>query len=134
MSVALADAFGTQSPLELAKRFEGFKTALQAEWAKTAAGETRLNDGWHRTDEGKIAASGRLIEKVDLADMVGNFSSDPLIRKALSADALSSIQSQITAYRAAQADLVKDITSTSPLASGLVPFDLEAPTSLWAAA
>jgi hypothetical protein len=130
MSVALADAFGTQDPLALAKRFEGFKTALAAEWMKTASGETRLNDGWHRTDEGKIAGQGRLIEKVDLGDMVGRFVGDPLITKAVSAEALASLRGQIDVYRAAQADLVKDITTASPLASGLVPFDLEAPAKL----
>lgn len=130
MSVALADTFGTQNPKELASKFEAFKAAIDNEWRSTITGETRLVDGWHRTDEGKISASGRLIEKTDIGEILTSFTRDPMIGKAVSAEVLASVTSQIAAYRSAQADLGKDITTTSPLASGLVPFDLEAPAKL----
>lgn len=54
----------------------------------------------------------------------------PDIQKGLSADSLASITSALDELKTAQPDLVKDITSTSPVAGGLVAFDLEAPAKM----
>lgn len=124
---------GGKDPVELAQRFEAFKAAVDVEWKSTMAGETRLAHDWSRPSDG-VGHLGRLIDKTTSTEVVANFVADARVQKALSADTLASVQSQVAQYRSLQADLIKDITTTSPLASGLVPFDLEAPMSKWAAA
>ncbi|MEW2164419.1 hypothetical protein AB0912_15705 [Streptomyces sp. NPDC007084] len=52
------------------------------------------------------------------------------ISKAISPDALASVTSALEALKAEQPDLVKDITTTSPLGTGLVAYDLEAPAKM----
>ncbi|MER7968103.1 hypothetical protein ABTX35_03650 [Streptomyces sp. NPDC096080] len=54
----------------------------------------------------------------------------PEMAKALSPDALASVTSALDALKADQPDLMKDITTTSPLSSGLVAYDLEAPAKM----
>jgi hypothetical protein len=54
----------------------------------------------------------------------------PEIVKGLSADALASVTSALAELKSQQPDLVKDISPTSPLSTGLVAFDLEAPAKL----
>jgi len=125
------DSLGRPDPRALAARFEAFKTAIDDSFRSTLAGETRLKTGWNlEPSTRRVLAEGRLIEKTNAADIYTQFASDPLIGqifKGTSAEVLASVQAQITAYRAAQAEVMKDITTTSPLGTGLVPFDLEAP-------
>jgi hypothetical protein len=138
----LSEDYGNPSlampnPRAIAARFEQFKGALDAEWRSTLAGETRLRQSPALDDARRITNQGRLIEKTNGADLFRSFAGDPLIQgifKGASADVLQSVQTQINAYRSAQADIMKDITTTSPLGTGLVPFDLEVPMSQWAAA
>jgi hypothetical protein len=52
----------------------------------------------------------------------------PSITKGLSGEALASITGALEQLKSQQPDLVKDITSTSPVGTGLVAFDLEAPS------
>ncbi|MGE7437950.1 hypothetical protein [Kitasatospora sp. NPDC001175] len=54
----------------------------------------------------------------------------PAITKGLSPEALASVTDALAQLKAQQPDLVKDITTSSPLSSGLVAFDLEAPAKL----
>jgi hypothetical protein len=54
----------------------------------------------------------------------------PEIIKGLSADALASLQGSLAGLKDTQPDLVKDLTLTSPLTTGLVAFDLEQPAKL----
>nr|WP_202446859.1 hypothetical protein [Streptomyces sp. SID5468] len=56
----------------------------------------------------------------------------PDIAKNLSPDALASVQETLDALKAQTPDLVKDLNLTSPLPTGLVAFDLEAPAKLLA--
>ncbi|NUQ98858.1 MAG: hypothetical protein HOY79_20635 [Streptomyces sp.] len=58
--------------------------------------------------------------------------SSPELVKSLSADALASVTSTLEALKAQQPDLVKDFTLTSPVSTGLVAFDLEAPAKVLA--
>ena len=48
-----------------------------------------------------------------------------------SAETIASLKATLTSQ---QADIVKDLTLTSPVSTGLVAYDLEAPTLSWAAA
>ncbi|MFI8535337.1 hypothetical protein ACIGMX_34470 [Streptomyces aquilus] len=52
------------------------------------------------------------------------------IQKSLSAESLASITGALDELKAQQPDLVKDITTSSPVAGGLVAFDLEAPAKM----
>ncbi|MFC8676679.1 hypothetical protein ACFUEN_28840 [Streptomyces griseorubiginosus] len=54
----------------------------------------------------------------------------PEMTKAISPDALASITSALDALKAEQPDLMKDLTTTSPLSTGLVAYDLEAPAKM----
>jgi len=61
-----------------------------------------------------------------IAAILGNES----LTKSMAPDALASLTTSLEAQRAAGADIVKDLTLTSPISSGLVAFDLEAPAKL----
>ncbi|MCX5285687.1 hypothetical protein [Streptomyces sp. NBC_00198] len=54
----------------------------------------------------------------------------PDITKAMSAEALASVSSALDALKAEQPDLVKDLTTSSPIGTGLVAYDLEAPAKM----
>jgi hypothetical protein len=56
--------------------------------------------------------------------------SSPMITKGISAEALASVTAALDNLKAAQPDLVKDLTLTNPLSTGLVAFDLEAPAKM----
>ncbi|MEU6513624.1 hypothetical protein [Streptomyces sp. NPDC046978] len=52
------------------------------------------------------------------------------VAKAISPDALASVTSALEALKADQPDLMKDITTSSPIGTGLVAYDLEAPAKM----
>jgi hypothetical protein len=52
------------------------------------------------------------------------------LTKSMSPDALASLTTALDAQRSAGMDIVKDLTLTSPISTGLVAFDLEAPAKL----
>ena len=54
----------------------------------------------------------------------------PELTKGISAEALASVTSALDELKAQQPDLVKDITTSSPVSTGLVAFDLEAPAKM----
>lgn len=56
----------------------------------------------------------------------------PEIQKGISPDALASVQQALAGLKDSQPDLVKDLSLTSPLSTGLVAFDLEAPAKVLA--
>ncbi|RXS84237.1 hypothetical protein EST92_11815 [Streptomyces sp. TM32] len=56
--------------------------------------------------------------------------SSPDIAKGLSAESLASITGALDELKSQQPDLVKDLTTSSPVAGGLVAFDLEAPSKM----
>lgn len=96
------------------------------------------------------AAPSRVISREDMASGFGQASIDfnqtrpasaydalskaitPDMAKGMSAEALASVNSALDALKSQQPDLVKDLTLTSPLSSGLVAYDLEAPAKLLA--
>lgn len=56
----------------------------------------------------------------------------PDMQKSLSPETLASLTSALDALKAQTPDLVKDLTLTSPVSSGLVAFDLEQPAKILA--
>ncbi|MFI8459032.1 hypothetical protein [Kitasatospora sp. NPDC085464] len=56
----------------------------------------------------------------------------PEIAKSLSPDQLSSLTAALGQLKSQAPDMVKDITNSSPIASGLVAFDLESPAKMLA--
>src|SRR5207302_5247434 len=54
----------------------------------------------------------------------------PELTKGISAEALASVTDALDQLKAQQPDLVKDITTSSPVSTGLVAFDLEAPAKM----
>jgi hypothetical protein len=53
-----------------------------------------------------------------------------IANKSLSVDAIGALNSALAAQRTASADMIKDITLTSPLSTSFAAFDLEAPAKL----
>ncbi|MEV0968507.1 hypothetical protein [Microtetraspora glauca] len=107
----------TQDPAQVAARFEDYKGKLAASHAKAAQGDTAFVPG-----QGIVVDGSR--RQAALAERV------EAITKGLSADQLTAIQGDLDALKGTLADIGKDITLTSPLSSGLVPYDLEAPAKL----
>lgn len=66
------------------------------------------------------SAYGVLTKALEAPDMV----------KGLSPEALASVTGALAELKAQQPDLVKDITTSSPVSSGLVAFDLEGPAKM----
>src|SRR5581483_1095110 len=54
----------------------------------------------------------------------------PDMQKGLSAESLASVQNALDQLKSQAPDLVKDLTLSSPVSTGLVAFDLEAPAKL----
>lgn len=54
----------------------------------------------------------------------------PEMVKGISPEALASVSNALAELKAQQPDLVKDITTSSPVSTGLVAFDLEAPAKM----
>jgi hypothetical protein len=109
----------TDNASERASRFEGFKGALDASAAKTARGEVRFQPGADVLE--KSQSAGAQLEAMIQASE---------LNKSVGADVLASLRTELDAVKAAEADLVKDISLTSPLSTGLVAYDLEAPAKL----
>lgn len=114
-----SEMFGTSDPRELAAR----KDAFDNEIAKSLNAGARGDFSPAVPVPGVQKGAGAALAELEKA------AADPVLAKALGADVLSSIQQQVQASR----EIVKDITigdgltTGSPIGTGLVPFDLEAP-------
>lgn len=113
------EMFGTADPRDLAAKQEGFNEAIVKSVNAGARGEFAPAINLPGMVQGPAAAMAEL-EKA---------AANPALAKAIGADVLSSLQAQVQASR----EIVKDITigdgvtTGSPIGTGLVPFDLEAP-------
>jgi hypothetical protein len=103
------DMFGTSDPAQIAERFEDYKDTLNK------ALDTPKQWGHGGPLMGQQQPTG--------AELLGKSLAAPDIAKALNAETVESIRTQL-----AQADLGKDLTLTNPVSTGLVAFDLEAPS------
>ena len=106
----------TTDPVQIASRFEDYKATL----AKSHAGAK--NDVFDPT--AKCIVKGARAGNVNV-EHVAN------ITKSVSPEVLASIQGELDALaKGVEGDLNKDWTLTNPNATGLVPYDLEAPAKL----
>ena len=115
-TVDLRSAFGTNDNGVVMQRLEALKTALDTA-PNTLSGFTPAM----QIDGGAAAATSPM---QDLSLVTKGL--DALITKGVGGDVISSLKASLDA---AQADLVKDFTLTSPLATGYVAYDLEAPSA-----
>lgn len=113
-SEMFSDATGT----DVVRRFEQYKGTLSAEHEKAATGGRGFVPGHGIVHDPAARANA-------VAERVGNIS------KSLAPDVLASVQGEIDALKGVlTADVGKDWSLTFPNATGLVPYDLEAPAKL----
>jgi len=114
-----SEMFGTTDPRDLAAKAEGFNEAVSKSLNAGARGD--FQPAIHLP--GMTKGVGSAMASLEAA------ANDPILAKAIGADTLASLQAQVAASR----EIVKDITigdgltTGSPIGTGLVPFDLEAP-------
>jgi hypothetical protein len=101
------DMFGSNDPTQIAERFEDYKDTLN----KALASPKEWGYG------------GPVMGQPTGAELLGKGLASPDIAKALNPETVESIRTQL-----AQADIGKDLSLTSPISTGLVAFDLEAPS------
>lgn len=108
------ELFDFESPSDLATKFDAFKSAINGA-PSTQDGSVTLHTGDGAPTLIKSDAPGA-VKQLERA-----FSSE-VLTKALGADQVASIQQALADN---QADLVKDLSLTSPLSTGYVAYDLE---------
>lgn len=114
------------SPVGMSHRIDEFKKALkEAPWGVKAQGRI-VAGNLKLVAEERTASGGHMMEfaKADdhMAQMQALLRQDT-INKALGEDQLAGIRAAL----AAQSDIQKDISLTSPISTGMVLFDLKAP-------
>ena len=117
------DLFGGDpglSAAEKSRRFDEYQTALSQVAVKTIT-----PDAVHSIGQGH-AVDFSTAPSTPHAALLKALQS-PDITKGLSADGLASITQALEAAKAVAPDMVKDLTTSSPISTGLVAFDLEAP-------
>lgn len=105
------DMFDSDNPVEISSRFDAYTAELS------------------KAISAPISAPGPFAQAA-AADPMAQFQQSlgsDVITKAISAETVESIRTQL-----ANADLVKDINLTNPLAGNLVAYDLEAPAKMLA--
>ena len=117
----LKSAFDTDDPREVVTRLEALKDALDK------APNSRTS-GFVPDLPGYQAPPPSAADQVSSAIATLSTLSVPGLEKGTSlGDTVASLQAQLATQ---QADLVKDLTLTSPLSTGYVAYDLEAPAKL----
>jgi hypothetical protein len=113
------------SPLEM--MFKGCDGATRAE--KFERYKAGLNESFAKGDSGKYGfAYGRGIIPTGLPTSAEKvFEKVASLTKAMSPDQLATIQGDIDIARTMIAEITKDWTTTNPLSTGVVPYDLQAP-------
>jgi hypothetical protein len=102
--------------VEVAQRFEVYKTALRKSHEQAGRGGQRFVPEHGIVD---VGSSAQVVEKLDA------------ITKSLAPDALASVQTELAALKGQLAEVTKDWTTTFPNSTpGLVPYDLEAPAKV----
>jgi hypothetical protein len=103
------EMFGTEDPVQIASRFDDYKESLNKAFGSPIPFSP---DGGPMTGENQsgLAMLQKSLASADLA-------------KAVGADTVESIRAQLV-----QSEIGKDLTLTSPISTGLVLFDLEAPS------
>jgi hypothetical protein len=105
------DLFGEDKPKRLAEKMDTYNETL----AKAVSTQVSFNG----------VTAGAPVNADPVAQLEALASN-----KSMTADALGALNSALASQRQAQADIVKDISLTSPLSSSFAAFDLEAPAKL----
>ena len=112
----LQDAFSGQSPAQAVESYELFKSELKKSIANHST-DDRITSYIEAGSEVKFEKAASTVDQ--LTSIMAN--------KSLSADAMSALQNAL----AAQSDFIgKEITTTVPLSSGFVAYDLQAPAKV----
>jgi hypothetical protein len=115
----VTDLYGDLSPREAAVRHEEYLGAL------TKSNSAPIDAG-SMIQGSPMAAVAPQSPTAAIEAVLGNAS----VVKSMAPDALASLNSALESQRAIGQDIVKDLTLTSPISTGLVAFDLEAPAKL----
>ena len=112
-----------------AQKWEAYLESLKSSLGLSDQGMIQLSANFGMNSGGQVMGEGRMIEKVStgLSRLEDSIAS-PALMKGVDPAVLESIKVQIEQAKSVQADLAKDFTLTSPLSTGFVPFDLEAPS------
>ena len=113
--LSLKSALGTDDPTEVVTRLEALKSALN-DAPNSIDGFVPALPGYRAPDP---TPSQQLAKATTALDTITE-----LAKGASIGDTVASLKAQLAA---AQPDLVKDLTLTSPLSTGYVAYDLEAP-------
>lgn len=116
MSITAENLFPGLEPLERVRRFEAYKDALNK---SAAIRDARMAAGM----EFQYAYAGDSHEPHWRSPDAAAHQQIETLSKALDSSTLESLQGQL-------ATINKDISITSPLSTGLVPYDLEAPAKM----
>lgn len=122
---AITELFDGAAPTDLATKVEDYKAALDVAAQEQAARKAAGLEWIPPHLAGDVSGTPGV--------WVGKAQSEPMaaletLEKSVNPDILAGLRAELEK----QADIVKDISVTSPLASGLVPFDLEAPAKFLA--
>jgi len=112
------------SKAEVATRFDGLMKAVDSAPTRflgpqDVASAFSAGHGIDFSSQPK-SAYGVLTKALEAPEMV----------KGISPEALASVSNALAELKAQQPDLIKDITTSSPVSTGLVAFDLEAPAKM----
>lgn len=113
------DLYGDLSPKEAAARHEEYLGELSKANSKPI-------DAGSMIQGSPMPAVAPQSPSAAIEAVLGNES----MVKSMAPEALASLNTALEAQRANGADIVKDLTLTSPISTGLVAFDLEAPAKL----
>jgi len=128
MPIAAEELFGGQTGLsdaDLSRRYDEFMGKLDAPPTRRIGPEnlpesTGLGIDFTRTDPTPVTPFGELAKAAANPDLV----------KALSPEQQAALTGALDTLKAQVPDLVKDISTSSPISTGLVVFDLEAPAKM----
>lgn len=110
---SLTDMFPDVEPARRVDTFEDYKKALNTVDVHEGADVVKMLQGV-QPGPSPVAA-------------IESFLANDAIAKSMPAEAIASLQSELAAQKQSQDAMIKDITLTSPLSTGLVAYDLEAP-------
>ena len=103
---------------------------------KLAARHEEYIDALSKSNSAPVDAASVLLgaapapAQVSAASAIESIVGNEAITKSMAPEALASLNSALEAQRTVGQNIVKDITLTSPISTGLVAFDLEAPAKL----
>jgi hypothetical protein len=118
------EMFGDLPAADLAKRHEQYLETLAKSDGRMVGRDEWLANQPHLTGQ-RFDVSAQQLPARTPFDMIQKTLESPDLVKSMSAEALASLTEALDAQKAQIPDLVKDITTSSPVATGIVAYDLE---------